>query len=99
MDGCTTFLFEILVKSIFNGYLHLMQQIIPKKVLTEKTCKTLIFFINVTSVLLLISILIGIISNLYDNRELGKKLILIPVGIIVAQMGLGVIVHSVTNKK
>ena len=99
--GCILeFFFEIVVEGLFElvgyCYLKLMTLIAPNKTFTERT-KRVIKAIAITfSVILAITILIGLIMLIQEDpvvRQLGKRLIYIPLIIMAAQIILGIIVR------
>lgn len=106
--GCFGCLFEILflpfefiAEFIINGYVSLMQQIIPERH-TGKLARSLLkAIVAIFSAVLFSVFLIGILIAAFTEATVMNlwKLIFIPLGISLVQIILGIILRIVTRKK
>ena len=100
--GCLFFPIELLFDGIIEGWLYLMQWIIPEKMQNNTVRRILEFVIEFLSILLMICMFFGffaIISDDYDTHQLGKYMVFIPLGISTVQIVFGIIVKIISKKK
>lgn len=100
--GCLLFPLELIGDAIIDGYIYLMEMIVPEKVLGKGMRIALKIIVGIFTVLLLFMMLLGLIalwSEDKDTRELGKYMVFIPLGISVLQIALGIIVRMITKRK
>lgn len=96
--GC---LFELFGDLIVDGYVWLMCLILPKEKVGKKTRFVLELLVQIMSILLLICIVFGIIQCFEEDpfeRQMGRYMVWVPVGIIVFQIGLGIVVRKIRKK-
>lgn len=97
-----SFLFELICDLIVDGYVELMCLVLPRKRIGKVARFVLELVVQIVSVLLLSCILFGIFQCFETDpweRMLGKCMVWIPVGIIVTQIGLGIILRAVRKKR
>lgn len=93
--------FEALFDFILNGWISLMQLIVPDKRITRGASIALKSIILVFSTVLLFIFIMGLLAAIFTEATVFElwKFIFIPLGIGLAQILLGVIVHFTVNKK
>lgn len=97
--GCLMeLIFEILIEGIIelfgHCYIKLMQLIVPKKAVTEKTKKVVKVIASVNAAILAITLVIGLILTIQEDPDIcavGGYMVYIPLGIIALQIVLGII--------
>ncbi len=100
--GCLLFPLELLVDGIIEGWLYLMEWIVPERYLSRTLRVVLKVFVWIFSALLLFIMLLGffaLISSDSDTHLLGKYMIFVPLGISAVQILIGIIVRIVSKKK
>lgn len=102
--GCLfELIFEIIFEGMLEGCVALMQWIIPEKTLSKKTYRVLKVLVVIFACVLFMSIFIGIFALISDDNpyevEIGKRMVFIPLAIIVVQILIGVIVRKITKNK
>lgn len=97
--GC---LFELFGELVVDGYVELMSLVLPRKKLGRKARSVLELVVEIFSILLLVCILFGAIQCFETDpweRMVGKYMVWIPVGIIVSQIALGIVVRVIAGKR
>ena len=91
---------EVILEVLFEGFLEIMFAIIPKPEngMTKKKEEWLKFFVALYTVTLLICIFIGIILH-GEGSDAWYYFVFIPVGLIVINIILNVIIKTVRHKK
>ena len=100
--GCLLFPLELLVDAIIEGWLYLMEWIVPERYLSRTFRIILKVFVWIFSALLLFIMFLGIfaiISPDPDTHLLGKYMVFVPLGISAVQISLGIIVRIISKKK
>lgn len=101
--GCLfELIFEIIFEGMLEGCVALMQWIIPEKTLSKKTYRVLKVLVIIFAAILFMSIFIGIFALISDDPyeiELGKRMVFIPLAIMVVQILIGIIVRKITKNK
>ncbi len=100
--GCLFFPLELLVDGIIEGWLYLMECIVPERYLSRAFRIVLKVFVWIFSALLLFTMLLGIfaiISPDPDTHLLGKYMVFVPLGISAVQILIGIIVRIISKKK
>ncbi|MBP3414300.1 MAG: hypothetical protein J6L81_03755 [Clostridia bacterium] len=105
--GCIAELFfEIFVEGIVEligyCYIKLMQLIVPDKTVPEKAKKIIKNTVTTISALLGIVLIIGLIFLLQDDpfmKSIGRYMTYIPLGIMLVQIVLGIVVKAVNSLK
>ena len=91
-----TIFFELSVKS----YMGLMQLIIPDKIISEKAKKMLKNVVTTVCALSLCTLIVGVVLFVQREKEalriVGKYMTYIPLGIIIGQIALGILVHIIS---
>lgn len=92
---------ELLVDWIFESWFSLMQWIIPEKRFSKKTENILKVIVFVFSMVLLVTFIIGMLAAALTEATVLElwKLTLLPLGISLVQIILGVIVRIVKRRK
>ena len=101
--GCLFDIFiEIFIEGILNLvmfiYLKLAYMLVPNKKISEKTETKVLNIITIVSVLLVLSLLIGLIFLLTDDaafNAIGKYMTFIPLSIIGLQVSLSLQRYSI----
>ena len=98
--------FEIFVEGIFeligHCYIKLMQLIVPDKIVSEETKKTIRNIATTFAALLAIVLIIGFIFLIQDDpfvKNIGKYMTYIPLGIMALQVLIGILVKLVGHFK
>lgn len=102
MSCLIEFFGELFFELITYCYIKLMQLIVPDKVISEKTKKTIKDTVTTIAALLFITLIIGVILLLQDDpaiKIIGKYMTFIPLSIIVLQIIAGLIIKIITNHK
>lgn len=100
--GCLMFPFELFFDGAIEGWLCLMQWIVPEKVLNKGVRVVLQILVYIFSAILFIVMFLGLIALFSDDKDLnylGKFMVFIPLGISFVQVFLGIIVRYITKKK
>ena len=98
--GCLLFPFELLFDGIFEGWLYLMEWIVPERFISPTFRIVLKVIVWIFSFFLLLIMGLGIfaiISPDPDTHLLGKYMLFVPLGISAVQIVFGIIVR--TKKK
>ena len=95
------FPFELLFDFIVDGYFQLMQMIVPDKFITTGTRIILKVIVYIFSIAVLVVFILGVLIALLTEATVLDlwKLIFIPLGIVVIQILLGLIIRCITRKK
>ena len=99
--GCLGILLELIVELPFMIVEELMLMVLPEKKLGLFAQFILELIIGAISACLLIAIIVGIVFQFLDSEKLtyiGKFLIFIPLGIIILQTTIGIIL-KIRNKR
>ncbi len=105
MMGCLfeliLFPFELILDIIFEGYISIMQWIIPERYIKKGFKTVLKVIVWIISIVLLVILIIGLLAALHPEVTVFDlwKLIFVPLAIILVQIILGVIVRFIVNKK
>lgn len=94
--------FEGMVELIGYCYIKLMQLIVPDKIISEKTKKTIKNVVTTFAVLLALALIIGVLFLIQDDpviKNIGKYLTYIPLGIIALQVSVGILVMIIGRLK
>lgn len=97
--GC---LFELFGELVVDGYVELMCLILPRKKISKTARFVLELVVEIFSILLLLCVLFGIFQCFETDpweRMVGKYMVWIPVGIIVSQIGLGIVARVLAKKR
>lgn len=100
--GCLLFPFELLFDGAIEGWLYLMQWIVPEKGLSRGLCIGLKILVGIFTIVLLISMILGIFALISEDEYvnyIGKFMVFIPLGISVVQIVFGIIFRFVSKKK
>ena len=100
--GCLLFPLELLVDGIIEGWLFLMEWIIPERCISRTFRIVLKIFVRIFSALLLLTMFLGIFAIISSDpytHLLGKYMIFIPLGISAVQISFGIIVRIISKKK
>lgn len=94
-------LFEFTLELIFDGYIDLMQMIVPNNHLSKGLRIFIKIIVHIFSILLLITFLIGLLEALLTEATVIDLWIpiFIPLGISLLQILLGFIVRHTKRKK
>lgn len=99
--GCLfEFVFELLLELILNIYLYLMMLIVPKENITLKTMEKIKVIVKVFAVILFVTLIVGLVlmfSDLHSLETIGKIMIFVSIGLIVAQVIVGIIIRVVSK--
>ncbi|HOA81043.1 MAG TPA: hypothetical protein PLI11_03045 [Clostridia bacterium] len=97
--GCLLMPFELLFDLIIEGWFSLMKGILPKKTYSTGFYVVLKIIIGIYSMILLVIFIIGILSAILTEATVFDlwKLIFIPLGLSIAQIVLGIVVHYITK--
>ena len=95
------FPFDLLFVFIVDGYFQLMQMIVPDKSITTGTRIILKVIVYIFSIAVLVVFILGVLAALLTEATVLDlwKLIFIPLGIVVIQILLGLIIRCITRKK
>ena len=99
--GLIGFLFEFIFDSIIEGYFALMQWIIPKKSISDRTRVVLKIFVYIFTALLFAIMFFGIFAIISDDeytKSIGRYMLYIPLAISLVQIVFGVIIRIVSRK-
>ena len=100
--GCLFLPLELLVDGIIEGWLYLMEWIVPERYISRTFRIILKVFVWIISALLLFVILLGVFAIISDDsyiKQLGMYMVFIPLGISAVQILLGIIFRIVSKKK
>ncbi len=100
--GCLLFPLELLVDGIIEGWLFLMEWIIPEKYISRTFRIVLKVFVWVFSALLLFVMFLGVFAIISDDvytKQIGRYMVFIPLGISAVQILLGIIVRIISKKR
>ncbi|MBQ7336710.1 MAG: hypothetical protein IJW92_09600 [Clostridia bacterium] len=101
--GCLMeFLLEVLLEGVIEGLFYLMQLIIPKRHFGETTRKVLTVVVGVFTAFLLITVFFGFFAWISEDpytSYIGRFMVLIPLGLIFVQVGLGILFRYLAEKK
>ena len=100
--GCLGFWLELVFDSILEGYIALMQWIVPQKRINKHFQVVLKIIVGIFTAFLLITMFFGIfaiISRDEDTRYLGHYMVFIPLAISFVQIAIGIIFRTITRKK
>lgn len=100
--GCIAFWIEFIFDSIIEGWFSLMQWIVPDKLFGKTFRIILKIFIGLFCCVLFMSMLLGLLALISDDAETrywGKYMLVVPIIISMIQIGLGIIVRNIGNKK
>lgn len=100
--GCLLFPLELLVDGIIEGWLFLMEWIIPERYISRTFRIILKIFVWIFSALLLFVMLLGVFAIISDDvytKQIGRYMIFIPLGISAVQILIGIIVRIISKKK
>ncbi len=92
--GC---LIEFMLEILLEGWLELMQWVVPEKVLSKWVRNILKMIIFLLSIAVFVMFFFGVIGWI-AGEQLGKTLVLIAVAISAVQIGLGIILRCVLAK-
>ena len=100
--GCLFFPLELLVDGIIDGWLYLMEWIVPERYISRTFRIVLKILVWIFSALLLFVMLLGVFAIISDDaytKQIGRYMIFIPLGISAVQILLGIIVRIISKKK
>lgn len=100
--GCLLLPFELLFDGAIEGWFHLMQLIVPEKVLSQGYRIALKIIVGIFTIILFLSMFLGIfalISNDEYTNYIGKYMVFIPLVISAVQIILGIVFRCTKNKK
>ena len=99
--GLISDLFELVIEIIFDGYIDLMQMIVPNNHLSKGLRIFIKIIVHIFSILLLITFHIGLLEALLTEATVIDLWIpiFIPLGISLLQILLGFIVRHTKRKK
>ena len=100
--GCLGFWLELVFDSILDGYIALMQWIVPQKRINKHFQVVLKIIVGIFTAFLLITMFLGILainSRDEDTRYLGRYMVFIPLAISFVQIAIGIIFRTITRKK
>lgn len=101
--GCIfEFLFELIFEGTLELYMYLMLLILPQKMQSKKAEKTVRAVVSISSVILLLCMLIGIVLVFESHKNLviiGRYLTFIPLGIAVLQIVAGCFIRFFRKNK
>ena len=105
--GCLLeFVFEVVFESVAElivcAYISLVKLIVPDKVFTRQTTTTVRNAVVTVSVLLLISLVVGILCLLPPDpviNTVGRYMTYIPLGIIGVEIIAGVVMFVIRKRK
>ena len=105
--GCLLeLIFTIFIEGIFelinHCFIKLMQWIVPDKIVSEKTTKTLRNFATTIAVLSALALIIGGILTIQEDpsiKNIGERMTYIPLQIIVLQILLGIVMRIIGRFK
>ena len=100
--GCLFFPLELLVDGIIEGWLYLMEWIVPERYLSRTFRIVFKVFVWIFSALLLFTMLLGIFAIISPDPDIhvfGKYMVFVPLGISAVQILIGIIVRIISKKK
>jgi len=100
--GCLEFLLEFIFEAVLEGYITLMQWIIPQKRIGNRFQIILKTIVGIVTGLLLITMLLGIFAMLSADEyivHIGRYMIFIPLAISLFQIIIGIIMRIIARKK
>lgn len=102
MEGCLEAVLEAVAEVIIEGWIYLMQLIIPEKNIGKKVRAALRIVVVIVTVILFISMIIGFFALFSDDeyeKQAGRYLLFVPLGISVFQISAGILVRIISKKK
>ncbi len=100
--GCLFFPLDLLVDSIIEGWIYLMEWIVPERYISRTLRIVLKVLVLIFSYLLLFVMFLGVFALISDDaytKQIGRYMVFIPLGISIVQILLGIIVRIVSKKK
>ena len=100
--GCLFSLLELLIDLLLDGWVYLMELIIPARFISRTLRIVLRILVWVFSTLLLIVMVCGVFAVISDDvstKQIGKYMIFIPLAISAVQIVLGSLVRIVSKNK
>ncbi len=100
--GCLFFSLELLVDGIIEGWLYLMEWIIPERYISRTFKNILKILVSIFSILLLSVMILGVFAIISDDaytKQIGRYMVFIPLGISAVQIFLGIIVRIISKKE
>ena len=100
--GCLLLPFELIFDLIFDGWINLMQMIVPERTSNKNFRIILKILVYIFTSVLLFSIVIGLfalIPNDENINRIGKYMIFIPVVISIVQVVCGIIARCIRKRE
>lgn len=100
--GCLLLPFELIFDAIMDGWFFLMQLIVPENKFSKGLRIILKILVGAFTIILFVIMFLGvfaILSDDADTRQLGKWMILVPLGLSVIQIVAGIIVRFARKGK
>ena len=90
---------EMVLELILGGYLELMQLVVPNKFISKRLWLILKITVLVFSIVIFVIFILGLLAAIFTEATVFElwKLIFIPLGIIIIQILLGVVVRCITK--
>ncbi len=100
--GCLFFPLELLIDGLFEGWLYLMELIVPEQHISRTFRCVLKIFVWIFSALLFFVMVLGIFAIISDDaftKQIGGYMFFIPLCISAVQIILGITVRIISKKK
>lgn len=100
--GCLGFLPELIFETVLDGYITLMQWIVPQKQIGKRFRIILKIIVGIITALLLITMLLGIFAMISADeyiRHIRRRMVLIPLVISLVQIIIGIILRTIERKR
>ena len=100
--GCLLLPFELIFDLIFDGWINLMQMIVPERTSNKNFRIILKILVYIFTSVLLFSIVIGLFALILNDENInriGKYMIFIPVVISIVQIVCGIIARCIRKRE